>query len=184
MFFFVKLMKLCFRKSMDTHCPFGLRPIGPCTNWSFVQLDHLLIGHVYSPPKMNWTGLAHGQSAQLTPLLVGVILPMGSPLMITREETDVMKNIKRSTNFSANPKRSIKARVSSIRPVICFTHIHLDGHEASLAWVFVQKALKFSCASRILSVNNCQATKVNWISEIRSGKNLLSGLDNSFEMIL
>ena len=55
-------------KPMDTHCPFGLRPTGPCTNWSFVQLDHLLIGHVHSPPKMNWTGLAHGQPAQLTPL--------------------------------------------------------------------------------------------------------------------
>ena len=53
---------------MDTHCPFDLRPIRPCTNWSFVQLDHLLIGHVHSPPKINWTGLAHGQPAQLTPL--------------------------------------------------------------------------------------------------------------------
>ena len=68
MFSFIKLMKLYFKKPMDTHCPFGLRPIGPCTNWSFVQLDHLLIGHVHSPPKMNWAGLAHGQPAQLTPL--------------------------------------------------------------------------------------------------------------------
>ena len=55
---------------MDTHCVFGLRPIGPCTNWSFVQLDHLLIEHVHIPPKMNWTGLTHGQPAQLTPLAV------------------------------------------------------------------------------------------------------------------
>ncbi|WZZ79729.1 LOW QUALITY PROTEIN: hypothetical protein YC2023_100301 [Brassica napus] len=58
---------------MDTHCPFGLRRIRPCTNWSFVQLDHLLIGHVYSPPKMNWTGLAHGQPAQLTPLVMATV---------------------------------------------------------------------------------------------------------------
>ena len=55
---------------MDTHCPFGLHPIRPCTNWSFVQLDHLLIGHVHSPPKINWTRLAHSQSARLTPLNV------------------------------------------------------------------------------------------------------------------
>ena len=52
---------------MDTHCLFGLRPIGLCTNWSFVRLDHVLIGHVHSPPKMNWIGLAYGQPAQLTP---------------------------------------------------------------------------------------------------------------------
>lgn len=59
MFSFVKLMKLCFMKLIDTHCLFGLCSIGLCTNWSFVQLDHLLIGHVRSPPKMNRTGLAH-----------------------------------------------------------------------------------------------------------------------------
>ena len=74
-------------KPMDTHCPFGLRPTGPCTSWSFVQLDHLLIGHVHNPPKMNWTGLAHGQPAQLTPLscgasyvgIVASVLTVGGP---------------------------------------------------------------------------------------------------------
>lgn len=46
---------------MNIHCPFGLYLVGPCTNWSFVQLDHLLIGRIHSPPKMNWTELAQGQ---------------------------------------------------------------------------------------------------------------------------
>ena len=80
---FVKLMKICFRKSINTHCPFSLRPIGPCTNWSFVQLDHLLNGHVHSPPKMNWTGLAHGHPIQLTPLTLGRLgnVPMTSQIM-------------------------------------------------------------------------------------------------------
>lgn len=57
---------------MVTHYPFGLCPVGPWTKLSIVQLAHLLIGCVHSPSKVNWTGLAHGRPAQLTPLAANV----------------------------------------------------------------------------------------------------------------
>lgn len=63
--FLPKSVKLFFPTKLSCvvtcSCQNRIYPIGPWTNKSFLQLDHLSTRCVHSPSKVIWTGLIHGR---------------------------------------------------------------------------------------------------------------------------